>query len=47
MREAGHDVEIVAGFSDIMGHAGALVRHASGLIEGAADPRGDGVVAAF
>jgi oxamate amidohydrolase len=47
MRTAGHDVEMVAPFSDIMGHAGAIVRHGSGLIEGAADPRGDGVVAAF
>jgi oxamate amidohydrolase len=47
MRRAGHDVELVGPFNEIMGHAGALVRHASGLIEGAADPRGDGVVAAF
>ena len=44
---AGHDVEPVAPFDDVMGHAGALVRHPSGLIEGAADPRGDGLVAAF
>jgi len=28
-----------------MGHAGALVRHSDGLIEGAADPRSDGLVA--
>lgn len=47
MRRAGHEVEMVTPFSDIMGHAGALVRHGSGLIEGAADPRGDGVVAGF
>ena len=32
-------------FSDTMGHAGALVRHPNGLIEGAVDPRSDGVVA--
>jgi len=30
-----------------MGHAGALVRHPSGLIEGAADPRSDGIAAGF
>jgi gamma-glutamyltranspeptidase/glutathione hydrolase len=30
-----------------MGHAGALLRHPSGVIEGAADPRGDGSVAGF
>ena len=47
LRRAGHDVELVAEFSELMGHAGALVRHPSGVIEGAADPRGDGVVAAF
>ena len=47
LRKAGHDVEVVAPYSDIMGHAGAIARHASGILEGAADPRGDGVVAAF
>jgi gamma-glutamyltranspeptidase/glutathione hydrolase len=45
--EAGHDVEVVGPFDEVMGHAGALARHPSGVIEGAADPRGDGVVAAF
>ncbi len=44
---AGHEVELVAPFSEVMGHAGALVRHPSGLIEGAADPRSDGAAAAF
>ena len=45
---AGHQVEVLdEDFSDTMGHAGALVRHSSGLIEGAADPRSDGAVAAF
>ena len=43
---AGHQVEVLGeAFSDTMGHAGALVRHPSGLIEGAADPRSDGAVA--
>lgn len=43
---AGHQVELLSEpFSDTMGHAGALVRHPSGLIEGAVDPRSDGVVA--
>ncbi len=45
--EAGPDVEVVGPFDEVMGHAGALVCHPSGVIEGAADPRGDGVVAAF
>jgi len=42
LREYGHQLEIVADFDDIMGHAGALVRHPDGGIEGAADPRSDG-----
>ena len=47
LREAGHAVELVGAFSQAMGHAGALVRHASGVMEGAADPRSDGLVAAL
>ena len=43
LREAGHEVEVLdRAFSDMMGHAGALVRHPDGRIEGAADPRSDG-----
>ena len=44
---AGHDVEILADYSDTMGHAGAIVRQTDGLYLGAADPRSDGLVAAF
>ena len=47
LRAAGHDVEMVAGFDDLMGHAGAVVRHADATLEGAADPRSDGAVAAW
>ena len=47
LREAGHVVEIVPAFSDLMGHAGALVRHPDGVLEGASDPRSDGAVAAW
>jgi len=47
LRAAGHDLEVVGPFDEVMGHAGALLRHPSGVIEGAADPRGDGLVAAF
>ncbi len=46
LRRAGHAVEVLdEAYSDTMGHAGALLRHASGLIEGAADPRSDGAAA--
>jgi gamma-glutamyltranspeptidase/glutathione hydrolase len=46
LEAAGHRVEIVGPFEEIMGHAGALVHHPEGLIEGASDPRSDGAVAA-
>lgn len=45
LRAAGHEVERVAAFSSVMGHAGALVRHPQGHCEGASDPRSDGAVA--
>jgi gamma-glutamyltranspeptidase len=47
LRGAGHDVEIVEPFTSLMGHAGAIVRRPDGIIEGASDPRSDGVVAAY
>jgi len=42
LRAAGHEVEMIAPFSDLAGHAGAVALHPDGLIEGAADPRADG-----
>jgi oxamate amidohydrolase len=45
LRASGHDIEVVEGFADIMGHAGAIVLHPDGLMEGASDPRSDGAVA--
>ncbi|MBL8341525.1 MAG: gamma-glutamyltransferase [Rubrivivax sp.] len=47
LAEAGHDVETLDEYSDTMGHAGAIVRLPGGLLLGAADPRSDGVVAAY
>jgi oxamate amidohydrolase len=47
LRAAGHEVEIVPPFSDLMGHAGAVVRHPEGLFEAAGDPRSDGAGIAF
>src|SRR5437660_1152259 len=41
--DAGHDVEMLdAAYSDLMGHAGAVVLHPDGSLEGAHDPRADG-----
>jgi gamma-glutamyltranspeptidase/glutathione hydrolase len=40
---AGHDVEMLSEpYSDLVGHAGAVVRHSDGTCEGAHDPRADG-----
>ena len=47
LRHYGHEVEILQDWDETMGHAGAIVRHASGVLEGGADPRSDGAVAAF
>lgn len=48
LKDAGHMVEVLAdSFSDTMGHAGALLRHPDGRIEGAADPRSDGAAAGW
>lgn len=42
---AGHDVEVVEPFAQIMGHAGAVVRHPDGRLAAATDPRSDGAAA--
>ena len=43
LMSAGHDVEILSdAYSDTMGHAGAVVIHPNGSLEGAHDPRADG-----
>jgi len=47
LRRRGHDVEAVQPFDEAMGHAQAIVARPGGVLEGGADPRGDGVVAAF
>jgi oxamate amidohydrolase len=44
---AGHEVRSVGPFSSMLGHAGAVARHDSGLIEGATDPRSDGAALAL
>jgi gamma-glutamyltranspeptidase/glutathione hydrolase len=47
LKIAGHDVEILGPFDEVMGHAGAVVRHPDDLLEGAADPRGNGQPAGY
>jgi oxamate amidohydrolase len=43
----GHEVELLDPLNDLLGHAGAIVLHENGLIEGANDPRSDGLALAF
>ncbi len=45
--EAGHEVETVPAHSDVMGHAGVVIRHPDGRLAGASDPRSNGAVAAW
>jgi gamma-glutamyltranspeptidase len=47
LADFGHDVEVLQDWDETMGHAGAIVRNANGVLEGGADPRSDGAVAAF
>ena len=47
LRNAGHDIVIVDSFSDLMGHAGALVQNSNGIIEAGFDPRSDGRASCF
>jgi gamma-glutamyltranspeptidase len=47
LRARGHEVEVLGAFDETMGHAGALVRHPDGVLEGAYDPRSDGAVAGY
>lgn len=43
----GHEVEVLADFDEVVGHAGAIVRHPDGSLEGGFDPRSDGGVAGW
>jgi oxamate amidohydrolase len=47
LRARGHDVEILGAYDEAVGHAGAILRDASGMLQGGSDPRSDGGVAAW
>lgn len=47
LRQWGHEVEMLQDFDETVGHAGCILRHPNGVLEGGADPRSDGAVAAF
>ena len=47
LQNRGHETEVMQAFDSVLGHAGAIVRHPNSALEGATDPRADGVVASF
>ncbi len=47
LQKAGHTVEMLPPYSDLTGHAGAVVLHPDGLMESATDPRADGAALSF
>lgn len=47
LAKRGHPVKVVKDFTDTMGHAGAILVHDNGVLQGATDPRGDGLAAGF
>jgi gamma-glutamyltranspeptidase/glutathione hydrolase len=47
LKAAGHDIEMLGSYTGMMGHAGAVVRHTDGVLEGATDPRSDGAAVGF
>ena len=47
LEKAGHIVEMLPAYSDLAGHAGAVVLHSNGLMESATDPRADGAALSF
>jgi len=47
LRARGHAVELLQPFDEAVGHAGAILRDANGVLRGGSDPRSDGGVAAW
>ncbi|PPI86314.1 gamma-glutamyltransferase family protein [Candidatus Pantoea edessiphila] len=47
LRNLGHQIELLDEFSEAVGHAGAIVRHNNGMLEGASDPRCNGSANGF
>ena len=46
LRQRGHDLVLLDDYDETVGHAGAIVYHPDGRVEGASDPRSDGAAVA-
>ncbi|HEY9050725.1 MAG TPA: gamma-glutamyltransferase, partial [Gammaproteobacteria bacterium] len=46
LHQRGHDIVLLPDYDETVGHAGAIVRHRDGRVEGASDPRSDGAAVA-
>lgn len=47
LKKLGHKLEILPEYSEMVGHSGAIVKHPDGMLEGAADLRGNGSAVGF
>lgn len=47
LEAAGHRVKLLGEYDSLFGHSHAIARRSDGVLEGAVDPRSDGIVAAF
>ena len=47
LKRLGHPVEYVESFCDAMGHAGAVLCHENGVLQGGSDPRSDGLASGY
>jgi oxamate amidohydrolase len=47
LRVRGHEVESLGAWDESVGHAGMIIRHANGLLEGGFDPRSNGAAIGF
>jgi len=46
LRRLGHELELVKPYDELVGHAGAILRHPDGTLEAGSDPRSDGAALA-
>lgn len=47
LKRRGHSIRVAADYTDIMGHAGAIRIDEHGIMQGGADPRGDGMAIGY